>query len=186
MRRKRLVYGRGYFDLPLETERLKKAAQVWRSMMERCYSVRVKSPNPNAVKATVCEEWLLFSSFYEWYTEQNPPRGWHLDKDLLSNGDKVYSPSTCVFIPREVNSFLNTPSKRTKRDLPMGVSHSTNGRFLAQCNNPKLKRTECLGSFPTKEEAHQAWKRKKQEWASMHAEKLTDGRAKRALLARFL
>lgn len=32
--------------------------------------------------------------------------GWHLDKDILLKGNKVYSPETCAFVPAKINSLL--------------------------------------------------------------------------------
>ena len=46
--------------------------------------------------------------------------GWELDKDILVKGNKIYSPDTCCFVPKEVNTvFTKRQSKRG--DYPIGV-----------------------------------------------------------------
>lgn len=74
-------------------------------IMNRCY-------NPNdhsylrygAIGVTVCEEWHTQSSFTEWF-KNNYIRGWHIDKDLVGDST-IYSPETCVFIPKSLNSII--------------------------------------------------------------------------------
>lgn len=91
-----------------------KSYSVWRDMLRRCYDPKYQQKYPTYVDCTVCDEWLYFSKFKRWFDENYP---YHLeeqgiklniDKDLLSNGGKVYSPDTCVFLPRDVNLFMST------------------------------------------------------------------------------
>ena len=49
--------------------------------------------------------------------EQQDYDGKHLDKDLLVCNNKVYSPETCVFVPREINQFL-TKSNNSRGKYP--------------------------------------------------------------------
>lgn len=76
---------------------------IWKNMLKRCYSEIDKSySNIHVVK-----EWHNFQNFAEWfYTKSNYQEGFHLDKDILSINNKVYSPETCTFIPQEVNKLL--------------------------------------------------------------------------------
>ena len=48
-----------------------------------------------------------------------------LDKDLLVKGNKVYNESTCVFLPKEINSVL-TKSTASRGDYLIGVCWSKN------------------------------------------------------------
>lgn len=45
---------------------------------------------------------------------------WHLDKDILVAGNKIYSPETCLFVPNRINSLLIRGVKTGP--LPLGVS----------------------------------------------------------------
>ena len=76
----------------------------WRNMLVRGYSRKLKDRHKTYEECYVCEEWLRFSNFKAWM-EQQDWEGKQLDKDLLVIGNKLYSPSTCCFVSRQVNSF---------------------------------------------------------------------------------
>lgn len=71
---------------------------AWTSLLERCY-------RRGGIKERVCEEWLYFPNFMEWFDE-NVPEGWFVDKDYKYLGNCYYSPSTCTPLPCELNSLL--------------------------------------------------------------------------------
>lgn len=103
------VCGVGYIgDGRFETSYKKtqnKAYQTWASMIKRCYSDKVAKNRPTYGDCIVCDEWHNFQAFAEWFYENAPSDcGYHLDKDTLVKGNKVYSPSTCIFIKGPVNS----------------------------------------------------------------------------------
>lgn len=52
----------------------------------------------------VCDEWLDYSKFADWAARHYFPKA-HLDKDILGNGSRIYSPDTCAFVSRELNLF---------------------------------------------------------------------------------
>lgn len=54
--------------------------------------------------------WKYLSNFKKWYDEHYV-EGWHLDKDILMQGNKFYSPETCCFVPFEINVLFR---RRTK------------------------------------------------------------------------
>ena len=60
-----------------------------------------------------------------WYYENIVPinEEMHLDKDILSNEQKIYSPESCCLIPKSINLlFKRTPkTKDTSKSLPVGV-----------------------------------------------------------------
>lgn len=123
----------------------------WRSMLHRCTSKSFKIKQPSYEDVSVCDQWIYFSKFHEWAKAQE----WEdmdLDKDILSNGEKVYSPETCAFIPPMINRAF---SKTAPKDLPLGVIHAaTAGKFTARC-------VRYLGTFETQEEAHKVWQEAK-------------------------
>ncbi len=121
----KLVYGvglndvKGGYKLP--------SYRRWTKMLERCY----KKNNG----ALVCNEWLAFSRFNQWYNfkeKQLASVGYDIeqlvmDKDLLAIDGLVYSPQTCVFLPPAINTFLSNCQPKKSRDkakefgLPHGV-----------------------------------------------------------------
>lgn len=159
--------------------------QVWGHMLQRCYSEKYQSRQPTYIGCYVCDEWLTFSNFKSWMMMQDW-QGKQLDKDLLVNGNKVYSPENCVLVSGITNSFT-TDRGAFRGEWPIGVSfHERNGKFEAHCNNPFTKKLEHLGCFSYPEQAHLAWKKRKHELACRLAELQTDERASNALRTRYL
>lgn len=77
----------------------------WSDMLKRCYSVKSKETRPTYSECTVCDEWLTFSNFKAWMEKQDW-EGKQLDKDILVEGNTVYSPESCIFVPMKVNNFF--------------------------------------------------------------------------------
>lgn len=90
----------------------------WERLLDRCYNV--SSPYYHVYGGagiTVCERWLCYTNFVEdckqlpGYEDMinNPHIKYHLDKDILQQGipvnQKVYSPTTCMFVPASENSY---------------------------------------------------------------------------------
>ena len=81
--------------------KLTKPYRLWYDMLCRCYNKTLHTTkHANYANVTVCKEWHNFQNFADWL-EKNYVEGWELDKDLI--GSKVYSPSTCIYIPPTVN-----------------------------------------------------------------------------------
>jgi hypothetical protein len=111
-------------------------------------------------------------------------QGKQLDKDLLVAGNKIYSPETCRFVSREINSFL-TDSAATRGSLPIGVClHKDTGKFAAQIQTSGRGRKH-LGLFDNADSAHEAWLMEKQAIADRLAAKEDNPSIASALLARF-
>ena len=140
-----------------------KAYVAWSAMLNRAFGIGFKDKFATYHGVSVCDEWRSFMAFREWWIE-NHVDGWQLDKDLLTD-DRVYSPSTCIYVPAWLNSF--TTNKASKRgQYPIGVSiDSMTGMFHARCHHPKTLRSEFLGSFHDSSEAHSAWLERKLEIA---------------------
>ena len=73
----------------------------WNGMMQRCYNPKNKINNPSYEACTSSETFRHFSKFKSWYYSQigYEQEGWHLDKDILIKGNKVYSEDTCCIVP---------------------------------------------------------------------------------------
>lgn len=127
---------------------------VWNGMLMRCYSTDFHTKHPTYSNCEVEPSWLVFSNFRRWMETQD----WKdkaLDKDILVKGNKVYSATTCVFIPLALNNlFLLNAKKRGKYKL--GVtwdSFSKSFKTQIAIDGKNLH----LGRFKTEEEAHQTY-----------------------------
>lgn len=126
---------------------------IWQNMLHRCYPPYVQAKHPTYIGVKVCDAWLSFNNFRLWANEFYK-EGYDLDKDILSPGCKVYSPETCMFIPRRLNVVLMEYSKPTDGGWPMGVSPK-GLKFLARVNNGSTRIR--LGLYKTPEDAHKGW-----------------------------
>ena len=160
---------------------------VWSSMLVRCYSDKYQSKRPTYKDCNVCDEWVVFSNFKAWMEKQDW-EGKHLDKDLLKEGNKVYSPEYCIFLDCKINSFvLDRGATRGKWLLGVSLTKDCH-RFRARCSNPFTGKREHLGLFINELEAHLAWKTRKHELACQLAdsEYCNDPRLAEALRTRYL
>lgn len=156
----------------------------WKDMLMRCYSLKCLQRHPTYRDCYVCDEWLVFSNFKAWM-EQQDWEGKHLDKDLLIEGNKVYSPNACVFIDQKLNKFL-LECYSSRGEYPIGVSWNKRlGKFVATCNNPITGKSEHLGVFIYPNEAHLAWKQTKHKFALDLANTQKDPRVVKALINRY-
>lgn len=136
----------------------------WTSMLTRCYSTKFHEKYPTYKGCAVFEEWLTFSNFKKWMKYQDYIDK-HLDKDLIEEGNKVYSPEKCLFLSHTVNSFM-TSREASRGDYLLGVCwHKRDKKFQSNCMNPFTNKQEHLGYFSNELDAHKAWKKKKLEHA---------------------
>lgn len=150
-KKNKLVYDVGINDLqePTRVQGNKITSYVcWKDMLKRCYSEKYHSKQPTYIECTVCHEWLLFSNFKKWYNE-NHIIGFHLDKDILVEGNKVYSQDICRFVPPNINTLLNDRGN-ARGNLPLGITRNHNS-YKAQCNDGSGK--QLTKTFKTVEEA---------------------------------
>ena len=145
---------------------------LWKGMLQRCYSDASKKKKPTYEGCEVSDNFKSYEYFYEWCNEQIgfDNEGWHLDKDLLIKGNRVYSEATCVFLPQEINSLL-IKRESLRGEYPIGVYwHNTSKAFEAQVCKNKGKQ-ECLGYFKTETEAFNSYKKAKEAFIKEQAEK---------------
>lgn len=156
--RKKLIYGFGINDAYDNTKTI--AFSKWYNMIRRCYDSKYHKNKPTYEIAFVCEEWRYFSKFKEWFND-NYIEGYHLDKDILEKGNKIYSPTTCCFVPEDINALL-TKSDAQRNNLPIGVKLTKSKRYEARLSI--YKGYIHLGTFDTPEEAFNIYKIEKEKW----------------------
>lgn len=142
---------------------------VWDKMLRRCYSEKEQSHCPTYKDCTVCDEWKEYANFEKWFN-QHYVEGWQIDKDILVKNNRVYSPSTCCFVPHAINtSFIKHKSTRGK--YPLGVIKSGNS-YVAYIS--KYDRHVHLGCYSTIEGAFNAYKQAKEAFLKELADKYKD------------
>lgn len=156
----------------------------WVNMLERSLSARFKLINPAYTDVILCEEWLTFSSFRSWCVDYENKFGvsvtdTYLDKDIINEGDKVYSPDTCCLVSRDVNNVVQRPTKGGL--FPLGVYQDKRDiRIYAQCGG-HINTKRHLGTFKTIQEAHRAWQKAKVDHIESLAAIQKDDRVARGL-----
>lgn len=189
----KLVQGIGFKGNDYPTyggEKQLKEYSLWCSMLFRCTDKHWAS-RPTYIGTTCAENFKSYTFFYGWCQTQigfnlkdENGRGWHLDKDILTRGNKVYSEDTCVFVPQRINLLL-TKREASRGEYPVGVYWNTgNRKYIARCSCGASKMTY-LGSFNTPQEAFLAYKTFKEalikEVANEYKEQL-DSRVYQALM----
>lgn len=162
-RAKKRVYGVGINDSKTPIKQNGKHIDsycFWKRMLERCYSKKWHEKHPTYIDCSVCEEWKRFSRFNTWFNEHYI-EGYDLDKDILVQGNKLYSPSTCCFVPHRINALLeNCTAARGK--YKVGVYWKSRvQKFVAQMQQSGKQKT--LGYFGSEDDAHEAYKIAKYE-----------------------
>lgn len=96
-----------------------KAYRVWQSMLGRCYDRSIQLKHPTYTECSVCDEWHNFQTFADWFCE-NSVIDFHLDKDIKNKGNKIYSPSNCMFVTRKENN-IKARAKNYSFKSPYGL-----------------------------------------------------------------
>lgn len=159
------IYGIGYIGVG-RYNTYSKVGEIylynrWSHTIKRCYDYKTLQRKPSYKGVTVCEEWHNFQNFAAWFEENYNPeimQGWELDKDILIKGNKIYSPETCCFVPKEINTLFTKGNSR-RGEYPIGVSKKGN-KFQAVIINNYLITSTCTHKTP--EEAFRVYKTSKE------------------------
>lgn len=150
-----------------------KSYSCWKAMVQRCYDEKFRHKWQSYADCFVCDEWLNYQNFADWYV-QNYREDWQLDKDILIKDNKIYSPETCMFVPKEINRlFIRNKSVRGKYPIGVTMSKKVTPRYHAACCNEFNKQTH-IGTFNTPEEAFFAYKIFKEDVVKKIAERFKD------------
>lgn len=165
------IYGVGILgDIKTKNNgRITKEYSTWSNMLQRCYDPKRHEEFPRYKGCIVCEEWLYFPNFVKWCHSQNNwnkvmenPSSYHIDKDIINKGNKIYAPYNCSFVPGIVNGLF-CKSNAIRGKYPIGVSLTPKtSKFRARCNNPLTKKHIVHYGFSTPEAAFEQYKKDKE------------------------
>lgn len=174
----RTIYGVGYLGLGMYKSKTKSGKHItsyetWRTMIMRCYDEGAEKRFPAYYgKITVCEEWHNYQSFARWYEDNFYSIGdgrMHLDKDILNQGNKMYSPENCIFVPQRINEIFHIAARKKSDGLPVGIRiYAPNGKYIASYDG------KSVGTYKTVEEAIDAYLKAKKNKILRVAEEYKD------------
>jgi hypothetical protein len=158
------VFGVGYLGegnyKTKENNKMTKVYNTWKEMLKRCYDENSRKKYKTYKDCTVAEEWHNFQNFAKWYDEnyyEIDNEEMCLDKDILINGNRIYSPEACLFVPKSINSLFVDHNKQIG-DIPRGVHfHKPTRKYIAKCCNGKGKPIH-IGLYDNPEEAFNGYK----------------------------
>ena len=156
-----------------------KEYMVWSGILDRCFidhsgDVRTRTYQD----AVCCDEWIYYENFYEWLHKQDNfdkwynNEKWHIDKDILVKGNKIYSPETCCLVPDNVNTLL-IKCDNSRGKYPLGVNYNIAvKKYSARMSkhNEKTKYREHIGYYDTPEQAFKAYKKRKESYIKQVAQ----------------
>ena len=163
-----IIYGKGYLGegkyKVKENNKLTDEYIIWNGMLRRCYDPKYQEKYPTYEGCTVEEYLLNFQYMAEWINKnyyEIPDEQMRLDKDILCKGNKIYSRKTCIFVPERINNLFTKRDNARGKD-PIGVDQLPSCNYRVQCNNGYGK-LDYLGTYSTKEEAFNAYKKYKEK-----------------------
>ncbi len=158
------VFGIGYSGVgKFSCKQNKNYYDVWRGILKRAYCAEYHKTHPTYRTVTVCEEWHNFQNFAEWFEEKYNPeymQDWHVDKDILVKGNKIYAPQYCDLVPVQINNIF-VQANRSINNLPTGViNHGKRFKVRIRLGGDQIILNEV---FQNVEDASEAYKCKKKE-----------------------
>ena len=101
-----------------------KSAALWYGIKLRCQSgTSSQKARPTYKGCSMSDNFKDYQLFTNWYVPQvgYGVDGYHIDKDILYNGNKLYGEDTCVLVPLDLNNFFVSCNAR-RGDCPQGLT----------------------------------------------------------------
>ena len=135
---------------------------LWISILKRCSILKEQYKNPK-----ISEEWLCFQNFAEDIKKLENYKSWknstnyHLDKDILSKKERLYSKDTCLFVTQQENQdeknlrIYGGNFLATRIEDGYEEKFSLKGKFAEKYNLSAPKIGLCLAG---KRKKHKNWR----------------------------
>ena len=160
-------FGIGYLGVgPYSKVTHKKYYSHWSNMMTRCYNPESWKIRPKYKGCSVHPYFHNFQNFCYWCDQNYYEVGGEmmcLDKDILYYRNKVYGPTTCIFVPQTINKlFTFNQTSNNNMKLPVGVHMDTaTNLYIVKCHIKK--QSVRVGSYRDPMEAFMAYKEVKEK-----------------------
>lgn len=152
-----------------------KVYQIWSAMLQRCYDKEYQAEkNPTYIGCTVDDKWHCYQDYADdYYKLVGDNKGWHVDKDIIFRGNKVYSYENCCAVPPELNMLL-CGGNSLRGKYPIGVSWNKHqGKFRAYSWGGIGKQIH-IGYYSDETSAFNAYKKFKGSYIKQQANKWKD------------
>lgn len=138
------------------------AYKKWFQMIRRCYDYDgFQLKNPTYIGCKVCDEWHNFQNFAKWfYSQENSLNDdFELDKDLILDGNKTYSPDLCSILSRHDN-IIASRAMSYSMISPKGevVSFFNMSEF---CRDNNLSQPNVTAVIKGRRKSHKGWRKAK-------------------------
>lgn len=142
---------------------------LWNDMIARSDPAGDIQARTDHYIGTTCDfgDYQIFTGWCQeqiGYMEKHKDKFYQLDKDLLIEGNKVYSENTCLFVPSAINCLFLT-SRHRNREYPVGVylDKKMNRLFAAGTDDNGKFKYLCGVSELDLLEGHRMWQKNKIE-----------------------
>jgi len=187
------VYGMGYYGegkyVAKKNGKMMRSYKTWNSMIERCYNPKRRNKNLSYVDCIIDPIWLNFQTFAKWYYENYKEiKGvkFQLDKDLMVEGNRIYSPQTCKFIPHYVNTFLANKYKTNNTGYTGVIWRKRDEIYESRINDVNMNKNIYLGRFKDPLEASEAYiEARKIQCINVYNKMVKDGITDQEILNKF-
>lgn len=149
----------GFGEYKSRHNNIKTEAYVkWGSMLTRCYSDKFIGKK-SYEGCFVCNEWHNFQNFAKWFYENTyklDNEVIELDKEIKYKNCKMYSPNTCLLVPKRINTII-CDRANDRGECKIGVTRRPfSDKFYSSCNSDGKRLF--LGAFDTEIDAFNAYK----------------------------
>ena len=137
--------------------------------------IRMYDDGESYIKCMECGEWKCFQNFAQWYDENKyecDGEKMHIDKDILYKGNEIYSPETCIIVPKRINMlFIKRQNHRGNCCIGVSYKKQTNRYYASISIEAK---PVSLGSFNSEIDAFETYKTAKEKHIKNMADRYKD------------
>lgn len=113
-----------------------RAYVAWANMFKRCYSKSKSARNESYKGVVVSSPWHNFQNFASWYNLHGGEwSDFHLDKDIIVSGNRIYDPYLCVLVPGEINTAYSNQKQYAVISPDGKKINGVNGEKFCRENN---------------------------------------------------
>lgn len=158
--------------------------KIWSAMLQRCYDKDTQEKvNPTYSGCSVAEDWHCYQNYArDYYALMGDNKGWHIDKDIIYRGNKVYARENCCAVPPELNMLL-CGGNSSRGKFPIGVSWNKRRQMFRAYSWGGIGKQIHLGYYNNVYAAFDAYKSFKESFIKQQANKWKDQIDPRAYFA---